>query len=87
MWRDNGFECIDSGILADFLKEKRGVIMSILNMKYNEEVAVRVARNDGIKDGLIKVALNMLKRNKPINEIMEDTSLTREEIESLKLST
>ena len=77
--------CINNGILAEFLKKKRGVIVSILNMEYTEEVAVRVARNDGIKEGLIEAAKNMLKRNRPIDEIMEVTSLTRNEVESLSI--
>jgi len=31
-----------------------------------------------------EIANNMLKRNRPINEIIEDTGLTREEIEDLQ---
>jgi len=37
----------------------------------------------GRQDGLLLVARNMLKRNRPIDEIMEDTGLTAEEIETL----
>ena len=29
------------------------------------------------------IAMNMLKRNRPIDEIIEDTGLTREEVENL----
>ena len=32
--------------------------------------------------GKIEIVRNMLKRNKPISEIMEDTGLTREEVEN-----
>jgi len=39
---------------------------------------------DGARKGaVIEVAGNMLKRNRPIDEIIEDTGLTREEVESL----
>ena len=33
--------------------------------------------------GILSVAKNLLKRNRPIEEIMEDTGLTRKEIEDL----
>ena len=46
-----------------------------------------VSREEGIMEGEIKtsitIAKNLLKRNRPIDEILEDTGLTREEIESL----
>ena len=37
-----------------------------------------------IKQREFEFALNLLKRNRPIDEIMEDTGLTREEIENLR---
>ena len=33
----------------------------------------------------IEIARNLLKRNRPLNEIVEDTDLTREEVESLSI--
>ena len=36
-------------------------------------------------EGIISVAKNLLKRNRPIDEISEDTGLTREEIEDLRV--
>ena len=36
-----------------------------------------------IKQREFEIAQNLLKRNRPIDEIMEDTGLTREEVESL----
>ncbi|MCL2034843.1 MAG: hypothetical protein FWG94_08935 [Oscillospiraceae bacterium] len=35
------------------------------------------------REGHFDVARNLLKRNRPIDEIVEDTGLTREEIEGL----
>jgi predicted transposase/invertase (TIGR01784 family) len=40
-------------------------------------------RHEGIKEGIINVAKRLIIRNRPISEIMEDTGLTYEEIESL----
>ena len=33
-----------------------------------------------------EIAKNMMKRNRPIDEIVEDTGLTREEVENLRNS-
>jgi predicted transposase/invertase (TIGR01784 family) len=41
---------------------------------------VNHARREGIKE----IARNMMKHNRPIDEIIEDTGLTREEVENLK---
>ena len=41
------------------------------------------AKREGRSEGINEVARNLLKRNRPIEEIMEDTGLTREEIEVL----
>jgi len=45
------------------------------------------AREQGAKkEGILLVAKNMLKRGRPIDEIVEDTGLTREEVESLQIA-
>ena len=41
-------------------------------------------RAEGRAEGILAIACNMLKRNKPIDEIMEDTGLTRIEVETLR---
>ena len=41
------------------------------------------AERVGIATGIATVARNMLKRSKPIDDIMEYTGLTREEVEEL----
>ncbi|MCL1792111.1 MAG: hypothetical protein FWG40_12375, partial [Peptococcaceae bacterium] len=41
-------------------------------------------RTKGHAEGVIAVARNMLKRNRSIDEVAEDTGLTREEVENLR---
>ena len=41
-------------------------------------------REEGLQKGVFSVALRMLRRSRPIEEIMEDTELSREEIEALR---
>ena len=43
-------------------------------------------REEGRVDERTNFALRLLKRNRPIEEIIEDTGLTREEVESLRTS-
>jgi len=49
------------------------------------ELKLQDAMEAGRQEGIIAVALKMLKRNRPIEEIEEDTGLTREEIERLRV--
>ena len=48
-------------------------------MEWDNQARERGARNEE----RIIIARNMLRRNRPTNEIVEDTGLTREEVESL----
>jgi len=46
--------------------------------------SMKGAERKGRADGLFAVALKLLSRGRPIEEIVEDTGLSREEIENLK---
>ena len=41
-------------------------------------------RREGASERSIEIARKLLKRNRPIDEIVEDTGLTREEVENLR---
>ena len=43
--------CIENDILADFLREQGGKIVSILNTEYNEEIARRVYGEEQWEEG------------------------------------
>ena len=51
-------------------------------LDYN--TGMRDAREEGIKEGAIKIAKNMLKKGIDIDTIIEVTGLTKEEIEEIK---
>ena len=74
--------CIANDILSDFLREQGGKIVSILTAEFDLDVAKKVWRNEQMEE----VAIKHLRRNRPIDEIMEDTGLSRKEIESLRVS-
>jgi len=92
--------CIANDILADFLREQGGRIVSILTTEFDLDVAKKVWREEALEEGLekglekglerglekakIQIAMKLLGRNRPIEEIMEDTGLLRKEIEDLQ---
>lgn len=50
-----------------------------------DEIALRkTGYNEGKKEGKIEIVKALLKKNMPIDEIMDITGLTKEEIENLK---
>ena len=48
------------------------------------KTSFKEGKEEGIQVGLTAAAKKMLKRNRPIDEIIEDTGLTREEVEGLR---
>ena len=66
------------------------LIVSILSAEFDIDVAKRVWSDEGREEGelakALAIASKMLKRNRSIDEIMEDTGLTREEVEELRVT-
>ena len=71
--------CITNDILSEFLRERGGKIVSILATEFDLETAKRVWREETIED----IVKNMLKRNMTIEDIIDITGLTYEEVDSL----
>jgi predicted transposase/invertase (TIGR01784 family) len=53
------------------------------DLESNLRVAERTGRKEGEKNGLEKVARNMLSRGFPVEQVVECTTLPREEVEKL----
>ena len=54
------------------------------DLESNIATAERRGEIRGEQRKALTIAGNMLKRNRPVNEIIEDTGLTREEVENLR---
>ena len=84
--------CIDNGILADFLREHGGKLMSILTMEYDEEMIINIrveeaieeAVEEAVEEKMEEVAKKMLKRDTPVEIVAEDTGLAIETIQKLQ---
>ncbi len=52
--------------------------------RHDEAQALYHAKQEGISERNVEIARKLLKRNRPIDEIAEDTGLTYEEVEALR---
>ena len=77
--------CINNDILADFLREQGGKIVSILTAEYDVEIAKRVYGDERAEDRAIEIAKNMIADGDSVEKIMRCTGLTRAEVESLRI--
>jgi len=64
-------------------ERERAVFRSRRMYQTDLQSNLATAEDRGRRDGKLSVARNMMKRNRPIDEIIEDTGLTREEVENL----
>ena len=77
--------CIANNILAEFLREQGGKIVSILTAEYDVEIAKRVYGDERAEDKAIEIAKNMIADGEPIEKIMRYTGLIREDVEGLQI--
>jgi predicted transposase/invertase (TIGR01784 family) len=68
--------CIANGILAEFLRENGGRIMSVLATEYNQEAHVRVL----LEEKYLEIAKTMLLKGYPVSSISEIVGLSESEI-------
>jgi len=76
--------CIANDILADFLKEHGGKIVSILSTEFDLEAAMRVHGDERVEERNEEIAKNMIEDGEPTEKIIRYTGLSREEIEKLR---
>ena len=77
-------DCLNANILREFLLKYGGEIVSILNMEWNLDDALRVRGEEEREKKAVEMATKMLLKNKPTDEIIEFTELTEEKILQLK---
>ena len=76
-------ECISEGILAEFLKNNKGDVMSFLEVNLTEEEKDAIRRQDGYNEAVRDTALRMKEEGFDYDVIEKITSLSKEEIEKL----
>jgi hypothetical protein len=92
--RSNGMELRDAiseavkwgaeeGVLSAFLSLHGLEVQNMLMTEFNINIAKEVWQEEAREERAVEFARKLLRRRRPIVEIIEDTGLTREEIESL----
>ena len=66
-------------------ERERAILRSRRIYQSDMESNIATAEYRGEQRTKLAIAGNMLKRNRPLSEIIEDTGLTREEIENLNV--
>ena len=78
------YHCIANDILADFLREQGGSIVSILATEYDVEIAKKYYAEERVEEKSIEIAKNLLKTGDSIDKVVMVTGLTYEEVENLR---
>lgn len=76
--------CIANNVLADFLKEQGGKIVSLLTMEYDVEVAKKVYAEERVEERVEDIAIEMLREGDTIEKIIRITKLPEKAIQELK---
>ena len=91
-------DCIEEGVLVDFLNEHGSEVINLLTAEWNLDRALYIraqeAREEGLNKGLSKgrdeeriiIAKNLLNLAIPIEQIVIATGLTRDEVSSLRVT-
>lgn len=89
-------ECINEGILKDFLLKNKSEVIRMSIFEYDEEREIQLIRESeqeigfergmkrGMEQGLLSVAKNMLLKQEPIEKIQEYSGLSKEVILQLR---
>lgn len=79
--------CLDNGLMKGYLEKKSQEVFNMLALQWEQEKAIRASyedgRDDGISEGIEKVALKMIRLGKPLEDILQITDLPIERIKKL----
>ena len=79
--------CLDNGLMKGYLEEKSQEVFNMLVLQWEQDKAIRASyedgRDDGISEGIEKIALKMIRLGKPLEDILQITDLPIERIKKL----
>lgn len=79
--------CLDNGLMKGYLENKSQEVFNMLALQWEQDKAIRASyedgRDDGISEGIEKVALNMIRSGLAFDKIQEFTKLSTERIKEL----
>ena len=79
--------CLSNGLMKGYLEEKSQEVFNMLALQWEQDKAIRASyedgRDDGINEGIEKIALKMIQLGKPLEDILQITDLPLEKIKKL----
>lgn len=79
--------CLANGIMGKYLEEKSQEVFNMLALQWEQDKAIRASyedgRDDGISEGIEKIALKMIRLGKSFADISEITDLPIERIKKI----
>ena len=79
--------CLDNGLMKGYLEEKSQEVFNMLVLQWEQDKAIRASyedgRDDGISEGIEKIALKMIRLGKPLEDILQITDLPIERIKKI----
>lgn len=76
-------ECIEKGVLADYLKRKGSEVMNMLTAEYDYETDIEVQREEAYEEGKREFIKNMYEENYSISEIAKVVKMPEEKIKKI----
>ena len=82
--------CLDNGVMGNYLVEHSEEVFDMLALEWNMDDALQARFEDGCEHGRLQeresVAIKLIRRGRPFDEIYEDTGLPLQRIEELAKS-
>ena len=81
--------CLDHGIMGKYLVEHSEEVFNMLALEWNMNDALQARFDEGYEDGRNEeresVAVKLIRRGRPLQEIHEDTGLSLQRLEQLAI--
>jgi predicted transposase/invertase (TIGR01784 family) len=75
-------DCIGKGILADFLRDRSSEVINMLTAEFKLEDALQVWKEEGIEEGIEKMAKNLFSKGISLDVIAQSAGLPLEKIQT-----
>ena len=78
--------CIEEEIMKGYLEEHAEEVIETLMLQWDNELAMQARFEEGQKEGIEFVAVNMIRDGEPLDKILKFTNLSLERIQELARS-
>lgn len=75
--------CLDHGIMGNYLVEHSEEVFNMLSLEWNMDDALQARFDEGRTEGTESVAIKLIRRGRPLEEIHEDTGVSVQRLEEL----